>query len=344
MLYLYSLRQLEHTRKKSRKKASVQGYIQMFVSIETDTAMMTTAGAGNRKGTHRGYRFGCRQTFYPLSITKIMESKEQKTPETVETVPTEKKDMVPVGQMFPRFPTQAEWNTINTIAVTLKNGGVLPKGIDTVQKMVVVLQAGREIGLQPIEALNSLYFVNGKVSMYGEAVPMQIMRAGHKITWGKCDKHEATVTITRGDDGQEMTQTFTMEEAKERGYTSNPIYQKYPENMLKWRVLGMVAKFIAPDALRGIGIKEDMEVEAVDEGGTFHSKSEEKRIKTQMADGSYNERKPLDVALDETDSEPDVQVDAPAGFPCVHCKKVMKTKAGLTKHLKTHVEETGKEE
>lgn len=271
-----------------------------------------------------------------------MKTEQDKSPETVETVPTEKKEMVPVGQMFPKFPTQAEWNTINTIAVTLKNGGVLPKGIDTVQKMVVVLQAGREIGLQPIEALNSLYFVNGKVSMYGEAVPMQIMRAGHKITWGKCDKNEATVTITRGDDGQSMTQTFTMDEAKERGYTSNPIYQKYPENMLKWRVLGMVAKFIAPDALRGIGIKEDMEVEAVDNGGTFHNKEEAKRVEGEIKDGTYNQRKPLDAVLDETDSEEDVQIDADEPqeleFTCTvdGCNKKTKTKAGLTKHLKTH--------
>ena len=96
---------------------------------------------------------------------------------------TQSKEMAPVGQVFSSFPTQAEWNTLNVIAKTLKEGGVLPKGIDTVQKMVVALQAGREIGLQPIEAMNCLYFVNGKVSMYGEAVPNQIIRAGHTIKW-----------------------------------------------------------------------------------------------------------------------------------------------------------------
>jgi hypothetical protein len=211
--------------------------------------------------------------------------------------PNERKEMVPVSQVFSNFPTQAEWNTINTIAATLKQGGVLPKGIDTLPKMVVALQAGRELGLQPIESLNSLYFVNGKIAMYGEAVPLQIMRAGHKIEWGKCDKEEATVTITRGDNGNTMTQTFTMKEAEERGYTSNPIYKKYPENMLKWRVLGMVAKFIAPDALKGIGIKEDMEVEVVDEGGTFHNADEAKRVKSEVKNGTQSKRPSLDESL-----------------------------------------------
>lgn len=271
---------------------------------------------------------------------------ENKSPETVDKVNSveQPKDLVPVGQMFPKFPTQAEWNTLNIIATTLKNGGVLPRGIDTVQKMVVVLQAGREIGLQPIEALNSLYFVNGKVSMYGEAVPMQIMRAGHTIKWGKCDKTEATVTITRGDNGSEMTQTFTMAEAETRGYTSNPIYRKYPENMLKWRVLGMVAKFIAPDALRGIGIKEDMEVEIIDEGGTFHNKTEAKRVNKEVKEGTYSVRKPLDATLDEPEPKPQEEADqeselekaVTAGLGCRRCGKIVKTKAGLTKHAKTH--------
>lgn len=186
---------------------------------------------------------------------------------------------------------------MNAIASVLKQGGVLPKGIDTVQKMVVVLQAGREIGLAPMESLNSLYFVNGKVSMYGEAVPNQILRAGHRIVWGKCDATQAEVTIIRGDDGQKMTTVFTMKQAEERGYTQNAIYKKFPENMLKWRALSMTAKFIAPDALRGIGIKEDMEVEVLEEG-VFKNEGEGKRVKSEVAKGTLSKRKPLSDSLE----------------------------------------------
>jgi hypothetical protein len=216
---------------------------------------------------------------------------------------SERKEVVPVGQVFSNFPTQAEWNTMNMIAQTLKMGGVLPKGIDTVQKMVVVLQAGREIGLAPMESLNSLYFVNGKVAMYGEAVPNQIMRAGHRIKWGKCDATQAEVTIIRGDNGDQMTTKFTMEEAEKRGYTSNPIYKKFPENMLKWRALSMTAKFIAPDALRGIGIKEDMEVEVVDDGGKFHNAEEAKRVKGEAANGTLSKRPSLDESIGAADAK-----------------------------------------
>jgi hypothetical protein len=237
-------------------------------------------------------------------VTKDVDVTVEKDHDHTQHETQDKAEVVPVSSVFSNFPSQAEWNTMQLVAQTLKQGGVLPKGIDTVQKMMVVLQAGREIGLAPMESLNSLYFVNGKVSMYGEAVPMQIMRAGHEIIWGKCDKEKATVTIKRGDNGNEMTQTFTMAEAKERGYTSNALYQKFPENMLKWRVLGMVSKFIAPDALRGIGIKEDMEIEVVEEGSKFENKDDAKRVKAEIKDGTHSKRKPLDEAIDEEPETP----------------------------------------
>lgn len=220
------------------------------------------------------------------------------------------KELAPVNTVFSNFPTESQWNTLKVIAQTFKDGGVLPASIDTVQKMVIALQAGREIGLQPIEAMNSLYFVNGKIAMYGAAVPNQILRAGHKIRWSDCNAETATVTITRGDNGESMTSTFTMAEAQKRGYTKNPVYAKYPENMLKWRVLGMTATFICPDALRGIGIKEEMETEIIDVNGKFHSKKESERIKKEVIDGSYNKkRKTLDDVLDEPDEQSDDSAD-----------------------------------
>ena len=222
---------------------------------------------------------------------------EQKDVAVVE----QKKELAPVHSVFSSFPTKEEWNTLEIITKTFIAGGATPKGIDTAPKMMIVFQAAREIGLSPIEALNSLYFVNGKVAMYGEAVPTQIMRAGHKISWGECDARTATVTITRGDTGESMTNTFTMSQAETRGYTKNPIYKTYPENMLKWRVLSMTAKFICPDALKGIGIKEEIEAETIQENSVFLEKGENKVAEVVASVAKSVKKKPkktLDEALD----------------------------------------------
>src|SRR5690606_2552388 len=136
--------------------------------------------------------------------------------------------------------------------------------------------------------------------------------------------------------GKSMTTTFTMAMARERGYTSNALYQKFPENMLKWRALSMTAKFIAPDALRGMGIKEDMEVEVIEEGGKFSNKDEGERVTGELQSGTYNKRPLADALKKRGEDVPTVEGDQKV-FPCDvdGCDFVAKTKAGRTKHAKT---------
>lgn len=157
------------------------------------------------------------------------------------------------------------WRTMQIVAQTFLQSGAMPKSMDTAPKLIVALQAGREAGLQPLEAINSFYFVNGKVSLYGDMAISQVLKAGHKIEWGKCDDKTATVKITRGDNGASNEVTFTMQMAIERGLTSNGVYKKYPENMLRFKAFHSCAKFIVPDALHGVPIKEVEEAEAIEE-------------------------------------------------------------------------------
>lgn len=156
------------------------------------------------------------------------------------------------------FMDMSRWQTMGKMAQAFIQSGALPKVMENASRVVMALQAGYEAGIKPIEALNSFYFVNGKISMYGDTAIRQVLRAGHKVEWGICDATTATVTITRGDTGASMTSTFTMDEAKKRGMVKD-IWLKFPENMLKFKAFGMTARFVCPDALMGISIKEDIE-------------------------------------------------------------------------------------
>jgi hypothetical protein len=173
------------------------------------------------------------------------------------------------------FMNPRRWAVMNEMAKVFMISKALPSTIVNAPQLVMVLQAGYEAGLQPIQAINSFYFVNGKLSMYGDTVVAQVIRAGHKVEWGECDESKASVTITRGDNGSSHSATFTMAAASARrmdwDFKNNKkkdVWVRYPENMLKYRVFGQVAHFIVPDALQGIPIGESKEViEAVIEGG-----------------------------------------------------------------------------
>lgn len=175
------------------------------------------------------------------------------------------------------FMNPKRWQVMKFMAESFIQSGALPQSIKNAPQLIMVFQAGYEAGLQPLESLNAFYFVNGKLSMYGDIVIAQIIKAGHEVIWGDCNSESATVTIKRGDTGKEMSATFTMEMARARGLLKNPIYATSPDNMLKFKAVGMVAKFIVPDALHGIQIKEDLEGSIVEEGEK--KKSHKKRAK-----------------------------------------------------------------
>lgn len=207
-------------------------------------------------------------------------------------------------------PTRLQ--VMRQLAQTFVESGAMPKD-DNAPKVIMKLQAGYERGMSPIESVNSFYFVNGKLSIYGEAAIKQVIKAGHKVKWGECNAETATVTIERGDNGETATQTFTMEEAQARGYVSkNAIYQKFPENMLRFRAFSMLAKFIVPDALSGVMIVEELQsaghvIEGEIEKEETPEKPEKKSRKKKEATPIVHES--LDEALKKPAEEPEEKAD-----------------------------------
>lgn len=195
------------------------------------------------------------------------------------------------------FMNPKRWQAMQVMAQAFIQSGALPSTIDNAPKMIMVFQAGYEAGLQPIEALNSFYFVKGKLTIFGELKIAQVIKAGHKLTWGECNDQKATLTITRGDNGESMTGTFTMAQAKARKLDMGvngikDAWLKFPENMLKYKVFDTLAKFIVPEALHGVPIKEVLEAEL--------EEAEVKPVtgKTE-APIEAPQHKPLDQALQE---------------------------------------------
>lgn len=157
------------------------------------------------------------------------------------------------------------WEGINKMAVVFHNSGALPKAIDSTAKVIMVLQAGKEVGMQPVEALQAYAFINGRLTMFGNAVIAQVAKAGHDITWGHCDDQTATVTVTRCDNKKSMTETYTIEDAKRAGLINRDVWKAYPRRMLKYKAFAEVANFLTPDALHGAQMREIVESEPVEE-------------------------------------------------------------------------------
>lgn len=199
------------------------------------------------------------------------QEQETKSKTEMELIPPTERYVEMAEAKSLEFMNPKRWQVMKAMSDTFINSGAVPASIKNSAQMMMVMQAGYEAGMQPLESLNAFYIVNGKLTMYGDAVTSQVLKAGHIVEWGTCDDKTATVTITRGDNGAKMTGTFTIEEATRKGLLQtaqgnvNTFWQKYPENMLKYKALGKIVDFIVPDALRGISVKEVIEADMGDD-------------------------------------------------------------------------------
>jgi len=112
------------------------------------------------------------------------------------------------------------WKQINGMAETLIKSRALPDYIKNKEQAIVVMQSGFEMGMKPMEALNSLYMVNGQITIWGKAVPKRFKVHGFNLSY-KDKENETTVTATHKKTGETYTESMTFAEAEQSGYTKS---------------------------------------------------------------------------------------------------------------------------
>ena len=120
----------------------------------------------------------------------------------------------------------------------------------------VAIQWGLECGLAPLQALQSIAVINGKPSMYGDAL-LAMVRADSRCLGvdEKQDGGVATCIIKRKhSDGsvEEIKRTFSMKQAEQAGLSNRPTWKAYPERMLQHRARGNAIRDAFPDVIHGL--------------------------------------------------------------------------------------------
>lgn len=154
------------------------------------------------------------------------------------------------------FPTEKTLQVMASFASYCVQTQQMPKTIDTAAKAIITFQAGRELGIPPMKALYSFYFVNNKLTMYGPTV-IERIRGWAKIEYGECTDKTATVTITRKDDGTSLSSTVTMDDLKARGLAGKDTFQKHGRTMLIYKAVGEIVRHIVPEAVGAMAVEGD---------------------------------------------------------------------------------------
>jgi hypothetical protein len=185
-----------------------------------------------------------------------------------------------------------------TLGSALSKTSFVPKDFrGKPEECAAAILFGDEIGLSPMQSLQSIYVISGKPALYARAMLAIVLAAGHEVvTIHKTDK---AVTVKGRRRGSEtwIEEQWTTERARRAGYTSNKRYELDPQSMLLARAMADVCRQIAPDALAGLSYSVE-ELELAEPTPTA------KVTRSQAPTGTRVQRKAVETAAKAAGEEP----------------------------------------
>jgi hypothetical protein len=159
----------------------------------------------------------------------------------------------------------------------LSESGIVPEDFrGKPANVFVALQLGAELGLAPMQALQSICVINGRPSIWGDGFIALLIKspayADHEEYYetakGRTDrltaddlKNDATAavcTMWRVNKAQPVTRRFTIAQAKKAElWTKKGPWQTYPDRMLLYKARNWAGRDLFPDVLRGLVSAEE---------------------------------------------------------------------------------------
>jgi hypothetical protein len=182
--------------------------------------------------------------------------------------------------------------------------GAVPKAFTNEMQVLMALQAGYEMGMKPMESLQSLYIVNGAMNVWGKAVTRRLTSHGWKPSYedgGSGDEQFCTATITNSKTGESHSETYKFSDAVLSRYTTDNNGKLKPgwlpgmnrKLKLRYGALSVLIKGYVPEVLGAadniaevaIDIKPDDEQDPQDERKARMAAADAKR--EEMTKGNH---------------------------------------------------------
>lgn len=126
---------------------------------------------------------------------------------------------------------------------------------------LIAIQWGGEIGLKPLQAMQSIAPVNGKPNLYGDAGKAMLLAHGCIIEEDDTELVKANGRarcVIRRRGRPPVQRTFSIEDAKTAGlWSKEGPWRAYPYRQMAWRAFWFAARDAAADILRGMGGYEE---------------------------------------------------------------------------------------
>ena len=145
-------------------------------------------------------------------------------------------------------------------AEMLSKSNMVPKDfIGNPGNILVAVQWGMELGLQPMQAMQNIAVINGRPSLWGDSV-IALVKASPTCEYiiEEVGDDSATCRVKRRGE-PEQERSFSTADAKAAGLLGKQgPWSQYRKRMLQMRARSWALRDVFPDVLRGIPIAEEV--------------------------------------------------------------------------------------
>ena len=145
-------------------------------------------------------------------------------------------------------------------AEMLSQSNMVPKDfIGNPGNILVAVQWGMELGLQPMQAMQNIAVINGRPSLWGDSV-IALVKASPTCEYiiEEVGDDSATCRVKRRGE-PEQERSFSTADAKAAGLLGKQgPWSQYRKRMLQMRARSWALRDVFPDVLRGIPIAEEV--------------------------------------------------------------------------------------
>jgi hypothetical protein len=147
------------------------------------------------------------------------------------------------------------------MATVLSKSSLIPKDFQgNPGNVLIAIQWGMELGLAPMQAIQSIAVINGRPSLWGDAV-IALCKSHPICEWVKetFDEDGTAVCVTqRKGDPEPVERRFSLADAVKAGLSGKAgPWTQYPKRMLQMRARSWCLRDAYPDLLRGMAVADE---------------------------------------------------------------------------------------
>lgn len=162
------------------------------------------------------------------------------------------------------FPAPATQSEFKSMCVVMSKTDMVPAQYrGKPEAIFVAAMWGAQLGLSPIVSVQNIAVINGKPAIYGDLAKAVCYKSGLMTSCletieGTGDKMVATCTVTRKDDPNKHSFSFSVDDAKRAQlWGKKGPWSQYPKRMLQMRARGFALRDVFPDVLAGMITAEE---------------------------------------------------------------------------------------